>query len=130
MSFTSNPLAILLPSTSTAPRTPLSRLLDLISIFSQFNILLYLPPTRESTLGIARWACSIPRLPLPQTVLLPITLGLPLVALLIGYEWQIVVWHAVGIMLAGTVKLVLQWIKEGEEGNAQLEALRYDAKGA
>ena len=63
-------------------------------------------------------------------MLLPITLGLPLVALLVGYEWQIVVWHAVGIILAGTVQLVLQWIKEGEEGIAQLEALRYDAKGA
>ena len=130
MSFTSNPLDILLPSTSTAPRTPLSRLLDLISLFIQFNILLYLPPTRESTLTIARWACSIRGLPLPQTVLLSITFVLPLVALLAGYEWKIIAWHAVSVTLTGTVQLVLHWIKEGEEGIAQLEALRYDAKGA
>jgi hypothetical protein len=94
------------------------------------NVILDLPPTRESTLSISRWARSLAYLPLSQNINLATASALPVVAVVARYEWQICAWHGVSVLLAGVVQTVQKWIKEGEEGIMQLEELKYEARGA
>lgn len=113
---------------------PLASLLVLIQTLIQCNLSLnVLPPDhllRHAIQTNALPPAFRPPIPLshPVTIILPLVA--PMYALLLGQGWVDVLWWSTAGILTGIVAIALKWMKEEETALAELEKLRYVARGA
>ncbi|EIW59236.1 uncharacterized protein TRAVEDRAFT_122460 [Trametes versicolor FP-101664 SS1] len=129
-----SPFAVLFPDVPSEAPVPLASLLVLLQTAIQCNLSLnVLPPNhwlRHAVQTNALPPSFRPPIPLshPVTIILPLVA--PVYALLLGQGWIDVLWWSTAGILTGIVAVALQWMKEAEAALAELEKLRYVARGA
>lgn len=129
-----SPFAVLFPDAPSEAPVPLAGLLLLLQTVIQCNLSLnVLPPShwlRHAVQTNALPPSFRPPIPLfhPVTVILPLVA--PVYALLLGQGWVDVLWWSTAGILTGIVAVALKWMKEEEVALAELEKLRYVARGA
>ncbi|OSD07193.1 hypothetical protein PYCCODRAFT_1381746 [Trametes coccinea BRFM310] len=127
-----SPLAVLFQNASLRSPMPLASVFTLLQILIHCNLGLNTLPLHN------RLRRAVQRYPSPTQLPVPISHPLsvfapalaPLYAFLMGQDWVDVLWWSTAGCLTFLVAAVLKWMREEEQEIAELEKLRYDARGA
>ncbi|KAI9058389.1 hypothetical protein FKP32DRAFT_1614849 [Trametes sanguinea] len=127
-----SPLAVLFHNAPLRSPMPLASVFALLQILIHCNLSLNaLPSNHRLRRAVQRYhpSTQLPvRLSHPLSIIAP-TLA-PLYAFLMGQDWVDVLWWSTTGCLTLLVAAVLRWMREEEQAIAELEKLRYDARGA
>ncbi|KAI0754993.1 hypothetical protein C8Q80DRAFT_1142322 [Daedaleopsis nitida] len=129
-----SPLANVLPGPPPTAAVPFATALTLLQLLIHLNLSLYSLPPKHRYRHLVPHA-ALPRslelpLPLAHPISIILTIVAPTYALLLGRGYADVIWWAVPGALTGLVALVKKWMRDGEKDVAELEKLRYTARGA
>ncbi|KAI0776572.1 hypothetical protein BD413DRAFT_223949 [Trametes elegans] len=129
-----SPLAILFPDSPVGAPLPLGTPLALLQVLIHINLSLnVLPPThpiRQAMRSSALPPSFRPPFPLPHPATLLAPTLAPIYALLLGQGWTDVLWWSLTGLLTTIVVVTTKWMRDEEEELANLEKLRYTARGA
>lgn len=108
---------------------PLATLFALLHIFVHGNLnLLLLSP--EHQLRSRASAIANGNLPLPYSALFGVSAIAPVLSLSLRHSWLDVVWWSAAILVTWLIYNGQQWVQEENASIANLEKMRYTAKGA
>ncbi|KAI0372190.1 hypothetical protein BV20DRAFT_940340 [Pilatotrama ljubarskyi] len=129
-----SPLAVLFPDAPAAPRMPLASILAWFQVAIHCNLSLNLLPPSHPIRRAAQTShlppFVRPPIPLSHPASLIALAVAPVYALLLGQSWVEFLWWSTTGILAGIVGISLKWIEDEEAQIAELERLRYTARGA
>ena len=123
---------MLAPDAPTEAPVPLSTLLAFLQIAILCNLSLNLLPQSHPLRHALRTDALPFQLPLPLSHLIALLAPVlaPAYALLLGQSWIDTLWWSTTGIVVALVAVILRWMKEEENEIAELEHLRYTARGA
>ncbi|TFY83376.1 hypothetical protein EWM64_g640 [Hericium alpestre] len=116
-----SPLAVLLTPRIPAAPLPLANAFALLHAAIHLNLMMMSYPGRPVSNDIQ---------PLPYLVVYPAAAVAPVLCLFLGLGLANIAWWGVALVIVVLHDAVHRWILQGEESIAQLEKLKYKAKGA
>ncbi|KAH9891673.1 hypothetical protein C8Q73DRAFT_82831 [Cubamyces lactineus] len=127
-----SPFAVFSPDAPTGAPVPFATLLTFLQIAILCNLSLNLLPQNHPLRHTLRTDALPLQLPLPSShvaaLLAPVFA--PAYAILLGQSWVDMVWWSTTGIVVALVAIILRWMKEEENEIAELENLRYTARGA
>ena len=125
-----SPLSVLYPPSALAPQVlPLAALFALLHIFLHINLSVQLLPAGHHV-RTAFASNSGKVLPLPYTALFALASAAPVLAAALRHTWMDIAWWAAALLVTWIVYSGQDWVRQENEALAELERLRYVARGA
>ena len=123
---------MLAPDAPTEAPVPLATLVAFLQIAILCNLSLNLLPQSHPLRHALRTDALPFQLPLPLSHLVALLSPVlaPAYALLLGQSWVDTLWWSTTGIVVALVAVILRWMKEEENEIAELEHLRYTARGA
>ncbi|THG98824.1 hypothetical protein EW026_g3433 [Hermanssonia centrifuga] len=130
-----SPLAVIFPPVDASSRTiPLPGLFASVHVVIHSSLILHVSPkarfSLSALLGESLQASVRNFVPLPYPIMFGACSIAPIISLMIGQTWADVIFWSLAAALTWFIHSAQNWMKRDVDSIRQLEAMRYDARGA